>query len=124
MFYRTGSEILGLTITYADFSKVDMRVGKILDAVDFPEAKKPAFRLKIDFGPDMGTKNSSAQLTKRYRKEDLIGRKVIAVVNFPPKQVANFLSEVLVLGVDDGAGGIVLLSIENHDDASAGSKVY
>lgn len=113
-----------MTISYSDFSKVDMRVGKILDAADFPEAKKPAFRLKIDFGPEIGTKNSSAQLTKRYRKEDLLGRKIIAVVNFPPKQVANFLSEVLVLGVEDETGGIVLLSVENFDDAPPGSRVY
>jgi tRNA-binding protein len=110
------------SITYFDFTKVDMRVGKILSVEDFPEARKPAFRLKIDFGADIGLKNSSAQLTKRYKKEDLAGRKIIAVVNFPPKQVANFLSEVLVLGVDDGDGGIILLSVENPS-APLGSRV-
>jgi len=85
-------------IGYDDFSKVDMRVGKIIDAQDFPEARKPAYKLRIDFGTEIGMKNSCAQLTQRYEKEGLIGRKIVAVVNFPPKQVANFLSEVLVLG--------------------------
>ena len=112
------------TITHADFSKVDMRVGQILEALDFPEARKPAYRLKIDFGPEIGTRNSSAQLTKRYRKEELVGRKILAVVNFPPKQVANFISEVLVLGVDDSAGGIVLLATENSGDSPLGSRVH
>jgi tRNA-binding protein len=101
-----------------------MRVGQIIEAQDFPEARKPAYRLKIDFGLEIGTKNSSAQLTKRYRKEALVGRKILAVVNFPPKRVANFVSEVLVLGVDDGAGGIVLLSTENSEDSPVGSQVY
>ncbi len=111
-------------INYPDFSKVDIRVGQILEALDFPGARKPAYRLKIDFGPELGTKNSSAQLTKRYQREDLIGRKILAVVNFPPKQVANFISEVLVLGVDDGLGGIILLSTENSGDSPLGSRVY
>jgi len=101
-----------------------MRVGQIIEVLDFPDARKPAYRLKIDFGPEIGIKNSSAQLTKRYRKEELVGRKILAVVNFPPKQVANFISEVLVLGVDDGAGGIVLLSTENSGDSPLGSRVY
>jgi tRNA-binding protein len=101
-----------------------MRVGKIVDAQDFPGARKPAYRLKIDFGPEIGTKNSSAQLTRRYKKEDLLERKIIAVVNFPPKQVANFISEVLVLGVDDGSGGIILLSTENVQDSPLGTRVY
>lgn len=101
-----------------------MRIGKIVEARDFPEARKPAYRLTIDFGTEIGTKNSSAQLTKRYKKEDLIGRKIAAVVNFPPKQVANFVSEVLVLGVDDGAGGIILLSTENLQDSPLGARVY
>jgi len=111
-------------ITYDEFTKVDMRIGKIVEARDFPEARKPAYRLTIDFGTEIGTKNSSAQLTKRYKKEDLIGRKIAAVVNFPPKQVANFVSEVLVLGVDDGAGGIILLSTENLQDSPLGARVY
>ena len=101
-----------------------MRIGRIVEAIDFPEARKPAYRLKIDFGTEIGTKHSSAQLTKRYRKEDLLGRKIIAVVNFPPKQVATFLSEVLVLGVDDGNGGIILLATENSEDTVLGTRVY
>jgi len=101
-----------------------MRVGQITEADDFPEARKPAYRLKINFGPELGTKNSSAQLTKRYTKEQLVGRKILAVVNFPPKRIANFISEVLVLGVDDGVGGIILLSTENSKDSPLGSRVY
>jgi tRNA-binding protein len=111
-------------IVYEDFDKVDMRVGKIVTAEDFPQARKPAYRLQIDFGAEIGMKKSSAQLTTRYKKEDLLGRKVIAVVNFPPKQVANFVSEVLVLGVSDPAGGIILLSIENEADAPIGARVH
>jgi tRNA-binding protein len=99
-----------------------MRVGKIVEAKDFPEARKPAYRLKIDFGSEIGLKNSSAQLTRHYNKEDLIGRNIIAVVNFPPKQIANFVSEVLVLGVTDADGGIILLATES--DAPLGSRVY
>jgi tRNA-binding protein len=112
------------SISYADFAKVDIRVGQITEAEDFPEARTPAYRLKINFGHEIGTKNSSAQLTKRYTKEQLLGRKILAVVNFPPKRIANFVSEVLVLGVDDGAGGIVLLSTENSDSSPLGSRVY
>lgn len=111
-------------IDYSDFAKVDIRVGKILEAEDFPQARKPAFRLKIDFGPEIGTKNSSAQLTVRYTKDKLQGRKVIAVVNFPPKRIADFVSEVLVLGIDDGSGGVILLSTENLEDSPLGSRVY
>lgn len=106
-------------ITFTDFEKVDIRVGTILEAEDFPEAKKPAYKLKIDFG-DLGVKKSSAQITLRYTKESLIGKKILAVVNFPPKQIANFLSECLVLGVykDDA---VILLSVD--DDAENGKKV-
>lgn len=106
-------------ITFTDFEKVDIRVGTILEAEDFPEAKKPAYKLKIDFG-DLGVKKSSAQITLRYTKESLIGKKILAVVNFPPKQIANFLSECLVLGVykDDV---VILLSVD--DDAENGAKV-
>ncbi|MDA4130317.1 MAG: tRNA-binding protein [Thaumarchaeota archaeon] len=111
-------------ILYEDFDKVDMRVGKIIEAEDFPLARKPAYRLKVDFGPEIGIKKSSAQLTARYKKEDLLEKKVIAVVNFLPKQVANFISEVLVLGVSDSAGGIILLDLENTNDASIGSRVH
>ncbi len=99
-----------------------MRVGRIVEARDFPEARKPAYRLKIDFGSEIGLKNSSAQLTRRYTKEDLVGRKIIAVVNFAPKKIANFVSQVLVLGVADADGGIILLATE--DDAPLGSRVY
>jgi tRNA-binding protein len=112
------------TITYSDFERIDMRVGKIIEAMDFPEARKPAYKLKIDFGSEIGVKNSSAQLTKRYRKEDLIDRRIIAVVNFATKQIANFVSEVLVLGVADVEGGICLLATENQDGAPLGSRVY
>lgn len=87
-------------ITYEDFRKVDMRVGRVLEVADFPEARKPSYKLKIDFGPEIGIKNSSAQITG-YRKSELRGKLVIAVINFPPKQIANFQSEVLTLGVID-----------------------
>lgn len=95
-------------IEFQDFKKVDIRTGKIIGVEDFPNAKKPAYKLKIDFG-EIGIKGSSAQITKLYRKEDLIGKQIIAVVNFKPKQIADFLSEVLVLGVET-ENGIVLLS--------------
>jgi tRNA-binding protein len=95
-------------ISWEDFEKVDMRAGTIMEAVDFPKAKKPAYQLKIDFGA-AGIKNSSAQLTHFYTKEELIGKQVIAVVNFPPKQIANFFSECLVLGVYNREGKVILL---------------
>ena len=98
-------------ITWQDFEKVEMRVGTILEAADFPEARNPAYKLKIDFG-SQGIKKSSAQITKLYGKNDLIGRQVIAVVNFPPKQVANFVSECLVLGAVMEDKDIVLLQPE------------
>lgn len=96
-------------ITWNDFDKVEMRVGTILEAVDFPEARKPAYQLTIDFGSDIGIKKSSAQITFRYTKEDLIGKQIIAVVNFPKKQIGKFMSECLVLGSVNG-NDIVLLS--------------
>ena len=96
-------------ITYEEFEKVDIRVGRIVGAGDFPEARKPAYRLLIDFGPEIGTKRSSAQLTQRYRREELEGRLVIAVVNFPPRQIGPFMSEVLTLGVPDTDGAVILL---------------
>jgi tRNA-binding protein len=99
-------------ISFDDFLKIDMRIGKILSAEDFPKAKKPAFKLTIDFGEEIGIKRSSAQITKLYTKEELIGTLIVAVVNFPPKQVADFVSEVLVLGSENENGDVVLLKPE------------
>jgi tRNA-binding protein len=98
------------SITYADFDKVDVRVGRVVRAEDFPEARKPAFKLVIDFGPEVGTRTSSAQLTRHYTRQELEGRLVLAVVNFPPRQIGPFLSEVLTLGVPDADGGVVLVT--------------
>ena len=97
-----------LEITYDDFAKVDIRVGRIVQVDDFPQARKPAWKLRIDFGP-LGVKSSSAQLTQRYGKDDLLGMLVLAVVNFPPRQIANFFSEVLTLGIEIAEGDIVLV---------------
>lgn len=99
-------------ITYADFEKVDIRAGTIIEAEPFPEARKPAFKLKIDFGPDIGVKKSSAQITVHYTLEGLIGRQVMAVVNFPPRQIGPVRSEVLTLGYPDANGDIVLASVD------------
>lgn len=100
-----------MPITWDDFEKVDMRAGTIIEVNDFPKAKKPAYKLKVDFG-ELGIKNSSAQITKFYTKEELLNRKVIAVVNFPPKQIADFISECLVLGVYDENKDVILLAPE------------
>ncbi|SNC60090.1 tRNA-binding protein [Hymenobacter gelipurpurascens] len=97
-------------ITWSDFERVDLRVGTILEAREFPAARKPAYQLLIDFGPELGHKKSSAQITHHYQPTDLIGRQVLCVVNFPPRQIANFMSEVLVTGAADAVGHIVLAS--------------
>ena len=98
-----------MTITYADFEKVDIRVGRISRAEPFPEARKPAYRLWVYFGPEIGEKRSSAQITTHYTIEELIGRQVLGVVNFPPRQIGPVLSEVLILGVPDEDGSVVLI---------------
>lgn len=96
-------------LSWVDFEKVEMRIGTIIDANDFPQARKPAYQLTIDFGTEIGIRKTSAQITKRYRKEDLMGKQIVAVVNFPKKQIGNFMSECLVLG-SVNEDDIVLLS--------------
>lgn len=100
-----------MTITWDDFDKIDIRVGTILEVTDFPKAKKPAYQITIDFG-ESGVKKSSAQITAMYSKDELIGKQVVAIVNFPPKQIANFFSECLVLGVYTDKKDVVLLQPE------------
>ncbi|MCA6461995.1 MAG: tRNA-binding protein [Chitinophagaceae bacterium] len=100
-------------ISWSDFEKIDIRLGTILDVFPFPEAKKPAFQLKIDFG-ELGILRSSAQITHHYCREELINRQIIAVINFPKKQIANFMSECLVLGVYDESNQVVLLHPDKH----------
>ena len=109
-----------MSITWGDFERVDMRVGVVVDVQEFPEARRPAYKLWVDFGP-LGVKRSSAQITRRYTPAELVGRRVVAVVNFPPKQIGPFVSEVLVLGAYDEAGEVILL----HPDhaVTPGSKI-
>lgn len=109
-------------IGFDDFLKVDVRVGRIVEVHPFPAARKPAFQLELDFGPEIGRKRSSAQLTQRYTPEQLLGRQVLAVVNFPPRQIANFFSEVLVLGVPDTEGNVVL--IEPEAEVPLGGRLF
>lgn len=111
-----------MTISYDDFLKVDIRVGRIVRAEPFPEARKPAIKLWVDFGTEIGEKKSSAQITKHYAVQDLPGRKVLAVVNFPPRQIGPVKSEVLVLGVPDDEGEVVLLTPER--DVPIGGRMY
>ena len=101
-----------MTISYDDFAKVDIRVGTVVSVEPYPEARRPAFKLTVDFGPEIGQRRSSAQLTALYDAEALVGRQVAAVVNFPPKQIGKFMSEILVLGFPDAGGAVVLIGPE------------
>lgn len=112
----------GGAIGWADFERVDIRVGRVVRAEPFPRARKPAYRLWIDFGADLGERRTSAQVTSHYTPESLVGRLVVAVVNFPPKQIADFMSEVLVLGVPDADGAIVLLAPDR--DVPVGGRMF
>jgi tRNA-binding protein len=109
--------------TFDDFLKVDIRVGRIVEVREFPEARKPAYKLTIDFGPEIGTKRSSAQLVARYSLEDLKGRLVLGVVNFPPRRIGPFDSEVLTLGVPDAEGRVILVLPESTD-AVVGGRLF
>ncbi len=110
------------TITFDDFLKVDIRVGRVVEAEPFPEARKPALKLKIDFGGEIGVKKTSAQITRHYRPESLVGRQVLAVVNFPPRQIGPVMSEVLTLGVPDADGEVVLLAPDQ--EVPLGGRLY
>lgn len=109
-------------ITYEDFKKVDIRVGKIIEISDLEGAKKSYYKLKIDFGSEIGIKRSCAQITKLYKKEELLGKQVVAVINLPPKQIANSISEVLTLGVNDDDGNVLLLVPDKK--AKLGAQMY
>ncbi|MBI4080283.1 MAG: tRNA-binding protein [Candidatus Levybacteria bacterium] len=109
-------------ISYSDFDNVDIRVGKVIKVEDFPEARKPAYKLAIDFGPEIGIKKSSAQIVANYTKEDLLNTFVLGVVNFSPKQIGPFISETLTVGVEDAAGNVVL--VRPDKDAVIGAKLF
>ncbi len=109
-------------IQFEDFHRVDIRVGRITEAEPFPEARRPALKLWVDFGPELGTRKTSAQITRHYTPDSVVGRQVLAVVNFPPKQIGKFMSEVLVLGVPDADGEVVLLSPDQ--EVPLGGKMF
>lgn len=109
-------------ISFDDFQKVDIRIGRVVKAEPFPEARKPAFKLQIDFGPEIGVKKSSAQITKHYTPDQLDGRLVAAVVNFPPRQIGPVISEVLTLGFPDADGEVVLVGVDR--DAVVGGRLF
>ncbi|MEM9349713.1 MAG: tRNA-binding protein [Pseudomonadota bacterium] len=109
-------------LSFDEFLKVDIRVGQVVDAQPYPEARKPAIKLWVDFGGEIGVKKSSAQITKHYTPESVIGRRVVAVVNFPPRQIGKFMSEILVLGVPDDEGEVVLLKPDL--DVPLGGRMY
>ena len=113
---------VGDTISWTDFEKVDIRVGTVLTAEPFEKARKPAYILTVDFGEAIGTRKSSAQITAHYRPEALVGRKVAAVLNFPPKQIANIMSEILVLGFPDADGEVVLIGVDR--DVPDGGRLF
>jgi tRNA-binding protein len=109
-------------VSFDDFTKIDIRVGLVVEAMDFPEARKPALKLKIDFGDELGIKKSSAQINYHYTPNDLLGKSVLAVVNFSPRQIGKFMSEVLVLGLSDDNGNIVLITPDNN--VPVGAKLH
>ncbi|MEK7659741.1 MAG: tRNA-binding protein [Patescibacteria group bacterium] len=111
-------------VTIEDFQKIDIRLGKILEVDDFPEAKKPSYKLKIDFGAEIGIKKSSVQIVSLYNKEELVGKFVLGVVNFPSRKIGHFESDVLTLGVPDKNGNVVLIAPDKIADIVVGGKLF